>query len=50
MRTDSFFYRFFREFIEAFFTLIGEDEQKAKSYVRAIAFRRKKIPALPRGR
>ena len=32
MKTDSFFYRFFREFREAFFTLIGEDEQKAKQY------------------
>jgi predicted transposase/invertase (TIGR01784 family) len=32
MKTDSFFHRFFREFLEAFFTLIGEDEQKAKRY------------------
>jgi hypothetical protein len=32
MKTDSFFHRFFREFIEAFFTLIGEDERKAARY------------------
>ena len=32
MRTDSFFPRFFREFPEAFFTVIGEDEQKARGY------------------
>ncbi|MCI0695296.1 Rpn family recombination-promoting nuclease/putative transposase [candidate division KSB1 bacterium] len=32
MKTDSFFHRFFREFLEAFFTLIGEEEQKAKHY------------------
>jgi len=32
MKTDSFFYRFFSEFPEAFFGLIGEDERKAEHY------------------
>jgi len=32
MKTDSFFYRFFSEFPEAFFMLLGEKEQKAGSY------------------
>jgi len=32
MKTDSFFYRFFSEFPEAFFMLLGENEQKAGSY------------------
>ena len=32
MKTDSFFYWFFSNFRQAFFTLIGEDEQKAKNY------------------
>ena len=32
MKTDSFFYRFFREFRAAFFALIGEDERKAEGY------------------
>lgn len=32
MKTDSFFYRFFREFPGAFFALIGEDEEKAEKY------------------
>ena len=32
MKTDSFFYRFFREFPSAFFALIGEDEGKAEKY------------------
>ncbi len=45
MKTDSFFHRFFREFPEAFFTLIGESRQKAKQYkftsveVKETAFR-----------
>jgi predicted transposase/invertase (TIGR01784 family) len=32
MKTDSFFYRFFSEFPQAFFVLIGEDEKKANRY------------------
>jgi predicted transposase/invertase (TIGR01784 family) len=32
MKTDSFFYRFFREFPEVFFALIGENERKARLY------------------
>ena len=32
MKTDSFINRFFREYPGAFFTLIGEDERKAKKY------------------
>jgi predicted transposase/invertase (TIGR01784 family) len=32
MKTDSFFYRFFSEFPQAFFVLIGEDEQKSLNY------------------
>ena len=32
MKTDSFFYRFFREYPWAFFALIGEDERKARKY------------------
>ena len=32
MKTDSFFNRFLSEFPQAFFIIIGEDEQKAKNY------------------
>jgi predicted transposase/invertase (TIGR01784 family) len=32
MKTDSFINRFFREFPGAFFTLIGENQQKAEQY------------------
>lgn len=32
MKTDSFFYRFFSEFPEAFFMLLGEDAKKAERY------------------
>ncbi len=32
MKTDSLFYRFFREFPNVFFMLIGEDERKARLY------------------
>ncbi|MGH7451199.1 MAG: DUF2887 domain-containing protein [bacterium] len=32
MKTDSFINHFFREFPGVFFTLIGEDEKKAKKY------------------
>lgn len=32
MKTDSFIHRFFREFAEAFFELIGEDQSKAQEY------------------
>jgi predicted transposase/invertase (TIGR01784 family) len=32
MKTDSFFYRFFSEFPEAFFMLLGEDVKKAERY------------------
>jgi predicted transposase/invertase (TIGR01784 family) len=32
MKTDSFINRFFREYPGAFFTLLGEDERKAKKY------------------
>ena len=45
LKTDSFFHRFFREFPDAFFTLIGESRQKAKRYkftsveVKETAFR-----------
>jgi len=45
MKTDSFFYRFFRAFPEAFFILIGLDKRKAQGYqftsveVKDIAFR-----------
>lgn len=45
MKTDSFFYRFFLAFPEAFFTLIGQNKRKAKGYqftsieVKDIAFR-----------
>lgn len=45
MKTDSFFYRFFRDFPEAFFTLIGESQRKARHYkftsveVKETAFR-----------
>jgi len=45
MKTDSFFYRFFRQYRRAFFTLIGEDQRKARRYkfaaveVKELAFR-----------
>ncbi len=32
MKTASFFYRYFSEFPQAFFALIGEDEQKSQHY------------------
>ena len=32
MRTDTFFSRFFREFPGTFFSMIGEDERKARGY------------------
>lgn len=32
MKTDSFFYRFFLAFPEAFFLLIGQAKRKAKGY------------------
>lgn len=32
MKTDSFFHRFFRDFPEAFFALIGESQKQAKQY------------------
>ncbi len=32
MKTDSFIHRFFREFKEAFFELLGEDASQAESY------------------
>jgi len=45
MKTDSFFYRFFRQYRGAFFTLIGQDRRKAQRYkfasveVKELAFR-----------
>jgi len=45
MKTDSFFYRFFRQYRGAFFTLIGQDRRKAGRYkfasveVKELAFR-----------
>jgi predicted transposase/invertase (TIGR01784 family) len=45
MKTDSFFYRFFRQYRGAFFTLIGEDKRKAGRYkfasveLKELAFR-----------
>lgn len=45
MKTDSFFYRFFRQYRHAFFMLIGEDRRKARRYkftaveVKELAFR-----------
>jgi len=45
MKTDSFFYRFFRQYRRAFFMLIGEDRRKARRYkftaveIKELAFR-----------
>jgi predicted transposase/invertase (TIGR01784 family) len=45
MKTDSFFYRFFREYRSAFFEMIGQGRQKARRYkfasveVKELAFR-----------
>ncbi len=50
MKTDSFFYRFFREFPEVFFALIGENERKTRLYkFSSVEVDEQASPIVPKG-